>query len=297
MHFVSITSYLTAVALLSPTVLAISPKHHPFLKRQGCSDIETRCISIGSTLSDCVAYVCNDCTAVDPSISGCCELSSEISIVTCIDENLNTGSANDDESATATGSLDDSTITDTAAAAVTSLLREPGCSSFASKVEACESATPGFTNYNSWNPQASCFCYEGSRYQPSSFDNYYRSCLAYASTAAPDVYPLLAVGSSDDVISTPCASFGDVRETAAPTAQGGSGGGGGVNTASFVDPTPGSSPAGQSSTPTGPRTTPTADSGSGGGDSAPADGSGVDGMPLKSAFALFASFIGLLYLL
>ncbi|KAL9020475.1 MAG: hypothetical protein Q9185_002248 [Variospora sp. 1 TL-2023] len=301
MHFISIISSLAAVTLLSPTVLAINPKHHPFLKRQGCSEIETRCVS---DLSDCVAYVCDDCSAIDPSISECCELSSESAIANCIQDNLNGGSTDggsaddDDESATATGSSDDSTITDTAAAAAaTSLLRQPGCSSFVSKLDDCESATPGFTNYDLWDSQASCFCYEGSRYQPSTFDNYYRSCLAYASTAVPEFYTLLAVGPSDDVVSTPCASVGDVRETGAPTPQGGSGGGGGVNTASFVAPTPGSSPGGRDPVPTGSRTAPTAQDGNGGGGPAQTDTSGVDGMPLKSAFALFASFIGLLYLL
>ncbi|KAI4287737.1 MAG: hypothetical protein L6R35_003003 [Caloplaca aegaea] len=299
MHFISITSCLAAVTLISPTVLAINPKHHPFLKRQGCSEIETQCVPGGSTLSDCVAYVCDDCSSIDPSISECCELSSERAIANCIQENLDGGSTDDDdESATATGSSDDSTITGTAAAAAaTSLIRQPGCSSFVSKLDDCETATPGFTDYSLWDTQASCFCYEGSRYQPSTFDNYYRSCLAYASTAVPEFYTLLAVGPSDDVVSTPCASVGDVRETGAPTAQGGSGGGGGVNTASFVDPTPGSSPSGQDPAPTRSRTPPAAEDGTGGGGPVQTDTSGVDGMPLKSAFALFASFIGLLYLL
>ncbi|KAL8976989.1 MAG: hypothetical protein Q9177_006727, partial [Variospora cf. flavescens] len=195
MHFTSITSCLAAVTLLSPTILAINPKHHPFLKRQGCGQIETQCLGVGSTLSDCVAYVCDDCSAIDPSISECCELSSEVAIFTCIDENLNGGSADDD---------DDSTITNTAAAAAaTSLIRQPGCSSYFSKLADCETATPGFTNYDVWETEASCFCYEGSRYQPSTFDNYYRSCLAYASTAVPEFYTVLAVGPSDDVVTTP----------------------------------------------------------------------------------------------
>lgn len=292
MHFVSVNNCLTAVALLSYTVLAINPKHHSFLKRQGCNNIESQCGSVGTTLSDCVNYVCRSCTNVDPSIPQCCQLSSDLSIGTCIEENLSSASDSDDESATGTRP---SGATSTAVSEDSAITAEPGCSSLASKAEACESATPGFNNVNRWGSKASCFCYEGSSYQPSSFDNYYSSCLAYLSTADSDLYSSLTIGVSR-AISTPCAAVGDVRATSASTRQGGSGGAG-VNTASFVDPIPGSSPTGQGTTPTGSSITPTMAAGGDADNTAAAAGNGVDGMPLKSAVALFASFVALLYLL
>ncbi|KAL9008513.1 MAG: hypothetical protein Q9173_006367 [Seirophora scorigena] len=299
MHFVSVNNCLTAVALLSHAVLAINPKHHSFFKRQGCNNIESQCGSVGTTLSDCVNYVCRSCTNVDPSIPQCCQLSTDLSIGTCIEENLSSASDSNDESATATSR---SGATSTGFSEDTNITAEPGCSSLVSKAEACESATPGFNNLSRWGSEASCFCYEGSSYQPSSFDNYYSSCLAYLSTADSDLYSELTLGDSR-AISTPCAAVGDVRATPASTGQGVSGGAG-VNTASFVDPIPGSSPAGQGTTPTSSGTTPTSSSimptvatGGNADNTAAAAGNSVDGMPLKSAVALFASFVALLYLL
>ncbi|KAL8762429.1 MAG: hypothetical protein Q9184_001557 [Pyrenodesmia sp. 2 TL-2023] len=311
MHIASPRNGLIVFALLSQTVLAIHPKHHAFLKRQGCARIDSQCTSVGSTLSDCINYVCSSCTDVDPTIGQCCELSTNVDIADCIMENLDSDTSSsfdettvDDGTASATsfGSTDSTatrvTSTGTAAFPSTSIFVYPACSSIGSKLEACESATPGFQYLSLWDSQASCYCYQGSNFAPSSFDNYYSSCLEYLSTDNTEAYSLLTVtGDTGEAVSTPCASMGNVRETSPATEQGGAVGGGSQNTGSTARASPGASVATSNTafptpTTTGPRT----GSSAGGGEGNVA-GSSADGMPLKSAFALFASLVGLLYLL
>ncbi|KAI4127035.1 MAG: hypothetical protein LQ338_003404 [Usnochroma carphineum] len=316
MHLIPSINSLVAVALFSDIALAIHPKHHAFLKRQGCSSVDSACSSVGASLSDCVNYICGSCTSVDPAISQCCKLSSDSDIADCISGNVGTTGASSSfdtgdfdsasgsaaatslsdgfgSAATSTGFFDDSSLTGSAALTTTSVY--PACSSLGSKIEACESATPGFANYRLWDTQASCLCYQGSSYQPSSFDNYYSSCLGYLSTADFEAYSELTVG-TDEAVSTPCADIGNVRATAAATKQGGVGGGA-TNT-----PSPGDSPTTRATTPTGTTsrsaTTPTSTTSRPSPSGGPAvAGSGVEVVPLKSAFALLGSFIGVLYLL
>ncbi|KAL8902694.1 MAG: hypothetical protein Q9207_004461 [Kuettlingeria erythrocarpa] len=315
---------LVGFTFLFQTVLAIDPKHHAFLKRQGCASIDSQCSS-GTTLSDCIDYVCGSCTDVDPAIDQCCELSSNLNIANCISENVNPGSSSDitsdgeDDSTTSFGSFDStsatsltddfasaatsdfdaqSTLTGSAALPSTSLYVYPECSSLGSKLEACESATPGFSNYRLWDTQASCFCYQGSNFAPSSFDNYYSSCLEFLSTDNPAAYSILTVTvGTDEVVSTPCASMGDVRETSPASAQGGAVGGGSQNTRSTGTASPGASVATANTAFPTPTTSAerSAPSAAGGGNVAGSNG--ADGLPVKSALALFLSFAGLMYLL
>ncbi|KAI4186874.1 MAG: hypothetical protein LQ346_005605 [Caloplaca aetnensis] len=314
---------LFGFTFLFQTVLAIDPKHHAFLKRQGCANIDSQCSSVGTSLSDCIDYVCSSCTDVDPAISQCCELSTNLNIANCITENLNAGTSSssgditsdgESDSTTSFGSFDSASatfltddfasaatssgfdaqsITGTAASPSTSVFVNPECSSLGSKIQACDSATPGFENYRLWDTQASCFCYEGSNFAPSSFDNYYSSCLDFLSTDNPAAYSILTVG-TDEVVSTPCASMGDVRETSPASAQGGAVGGGSQNTRSTASPG-GTVATANTALPTpttsAARTVPSAAGGN------VAGGSGAAGLPVKSALALFVSFAGLMYLL
>ncbi|KAL8949903.1 MAG: hypothetical protein Q9222_004028 [Ikaeria aurantiellina] len=219
------SSFCLATAVFISTAAAINSKHHPFLKRQGCTNIDSECSSVGTTLSDCIDYVCDSCTSVDPSISQCCRQTGDVNIATCIEENLDTsgstGSSGDTSlsnnldsatSFTGTSRTRSSTTRDSFPTTTALAINNPACSSLANKIEACESATPGFDYIIYWTSQASCFCYDSGTYRPSSFDGYYSSCLGYLSTADPDTYSSLTVG-NDEAISTPCASVGNVRAT------------------------------------------------------------------------------------
>ncbi|KAL8770233.1 MAG: hypothetical protein Q9194_005233 [Teloschistes cf. exilis] len=256
---------LLAVSTIFTVALAIEPKHHPFLKRQGCTNIDSQCSSVGSSLSSCIDYVCKSCTGVDPSIAQCCQRSTNSAIANCIEVNLDSSldssstSIRGGGSATSRASFPTTTRATLPAFQTTSdslsILTNPGCSSLESKIEECQSSTPNILG-GLWSTQASCFCYSGSSYMPSSFDNYYSSCLKYLGTANLNLYSSIQIG-TNRAISTPCAAIGDVQDIS--TSRGSNAGGGGRATATS-GPTPTSS-SGSNPVSTGASA---GDSGSGG---------------------------------
>ena len=332
MRFVASASGVAAVAILSSTVIAINPKHHPFLKRQGCYNIDSECSSVGDTLSDCVSYVCDSCTSVDPAIPQCCELSSNEDIADCIEENLGSSSSSYDTSsyydyyssyyaadsaatslgadigsaATTTDDYSDYSYTYTSSDAYTTpflLTANPECSSVVSIVNSCSSATPGFGASYDWEEQASCLCYSGSSYAPSSFDDPYSSCLAVLYTSDYDAYEYLTIN-SDDAASTPCASLSDAQYSSytASASYYNQVAASSTRTPSTLTPSPGNTPTTRTiPTTTSPSTTtsastsvPSAAAGNGGNT---AGSSGVDALGVQIVFIGLASFVTLLYIL
>ncbi|KAI4179546.1 MAG: hypothetical protein L6R41_007783 [Letrouitia leprolyta] len=327
MRIISVSNGFAAITILTSTATAINPKYHAFMKRQGCNNIESECSSIGTTLADCIDYVCDACTSVDPAIPECCNLSSNLDIANCIDENIGTSGTfessidtfgNDFTSytgnnfAAATSTYDyGNSYTYTGSSAVTTpylLTANLDCSSFISKFDDCASATPGFGASYFWEEQASCICYSGNSYAPSAFDTPYSSCLDVLSSSDYEVYTALTIG-SEDAASTPCGSLAD--EQAASTAFASSadeftfiGGGAASSTGApaTLTPSPGSQPTigGAGSRPTSTtssRTAPVPSAvapGSGGASSA---GSGVDALGVQMVFIGLASFAAILYIL
>ncbi|KAL9029309.1 MAG: hypothetical protein Q9196_002435 [Gyalolechia fulgens] len=309
MRSVSVSSSLAAVAFLTSTATAIDPKYHAFMKRQGCYNIDSECSSIGTTLADCIDYVCDSCTAIDPAIPGCCDLSTNTDVATCIQENLGTSSSDDTDytaydDETATSAYDDYSYTYTGSDPVTTpyyFTADPDCSSVISKYSACASATPGFGSSYFWEEQASCLCYSGNSYAPSSFDSPYSSCLDVLSSSDFDAYTYLTID-SDDAASTPCASLSEAQETSTAFASGSGdeftiiGGGGTASTGAPATLTP--SPGGQPTTG-GARTTPTSTPSR----SAPVPAAvepgtgGVGALGVQTVFVGLASFVAVLYLL
>ncbi|KAL8666456.1 MAG: hypothetical protein Q9202_001479 [Teloschistes flavicans] len=253
MRYASASNALPAPRLLSfatifTAVLAVDPKHHPFLKRQGCADIQSQCSSVGPSDSGCITYLCQSCTDVLPSIAPCCEQTDNLVIAQCISQNLDSflgdtstsisgGSATSRASFPVTTRATFPSTTGTAAFQTTSdingAITYPGCYSLESKLEECQLSTADIFDHV-WNTQASCFCYSGSSYQPSSFDNYYSSCLKYLKTVDLDLYSSLEIG-NDRAISTPCAAIGDVKATSASRANNA---GGSERTTATSGPTP-----------------------------------------------------------
>lgn len=310
----SAPSFLIAAAILLDTAIAIDPKHHAFLKRQGCSDVQSQCSTVGASPTKCINYICSSCTNVLPAVSQCCKLTGNTNIATCIEDNIRSSTstadtsidANVDSAATSlafdsaatsgTASSGDfpittggnfPTATSGASPSVYSILTFPGCSSLESKIQECQSATPNILG-GSWSTQASCFCYSESSFQPSSFDNYYGSCLGYLATANPDAYDSVRIGDGK-AISTPCASIGDVQ--AITTSRGSNNNnnnnnvGGGTKTTASPGNTPTSTRSNTTPTSTRNNTTPTASSA--GGSSAAAQ-SGKSSGQQKLGVSLFS---------
>ncbi|KAL8852140.1 MAG: hypothetical protein Q9221_002963 [Calogaya cf. arnoldii] len=221
-HGLSAAGFFIAASLVLKDVVAIDPKHYPLLKRQGCTDIESKCLTVGSDPSECIDYICSSCTEVDPSISSCCKRTQDLDKAECISDNLDTDSSSGDDDSdrpsqtTFTGSSGtrsrSSSLTTTAFPAAVS---NAACSSLIDKFSSCNAATPGFGYIDLWTSQAECYCYSASAYSPQSFDNPYSSCISYLETADPELYSSLTVGpvGRDIAISTPCASVGDVLKT------------------------------------------------------------------------------------
>ncbi|KAI4222713.1 MAG: hypothetical protein L6R36_005949 [Xanthoria steineri] len=214
-HRLSATGFFfLAVSLVLETVVALDPKFHDLFKRQGCNNIESKCLTVGSDPSECIDYICTSCTQVDPSISRCCQRSGDLNKANCISENLpdSNGGGGDTSSRSRTTASSGSTRTRNTSSSPTTTFpaaANRGCSSFLDKLTSCESATPGFDDIRLWRSQASCFCYSASAYEPQAFDTPYSSCLSYLETADRDLYSSLTIGSNLP-ISTPCASVGDV---------------------------------------------------------------------------------------
>ncbi|CAL8580362.1 hypothetical protein XPA_006091 [Xanthoria parietina] len=222
MHLLSATHRLSAtgffflaVSLVLEIVVALDPKFHDLFKRQGCTDIQSKCLTVGSDPSECIDYICTSCTQVDPSISRCCQRSGDLNKANCISENLpdSNGGGGDTSSRSRTTASPGSTRTRNTSSSPTTTFpaaANRGCSSFFDKLTSCEAATPGFDDIRLWRSQASCFCYSASAYEPQVFDTPYSSCLSYLETADTDLYSSLTIG-TNLAISTPCASVGDVR--------------------------------------------------------------------------------------
>ncbi|KAI4270606.1 MAG: hypothetical protein L6R38_007071 [Xanthoria sp. 2 TBL-2021] len=286
MHLLSATSGLSAtgiflaVSLVLENVAAIDPKFHELFKRQGCTDIESKCSTVGSDPSECIDYICKSCTQVDASISSCCQRSGDLNKAQCISDNLDTDSPSVGTSNSRPTAFTGSSRTGSAGSSSTTVFpadANRGCSSFLDKLTSCESATPGFEDIRVWKSQASCFCYSASAYSPQAFDNPYSSCLSYLETADRDLYSDLTVG-RNFAISTPCASIGNVLQTNAGTA-----------TARSRTPAPVPTPtAGGNTRPTG--STETSSGASDSGQVAPSAASGHVGIPISIAIvtSLFA---------
>ncbi|KAL8915084.1 MAG: hypothetical protein Q9171_000387 [Xanthocarpia ochracea] len=218
MHFLSATARLPVPTLMLVIcfvlrdVAALGHEFQPLLKRQSCSSAEIRsqCLTVGSDPSECIDFICDSCTELDPAIASCCQRSGDLNKAQCISDNLDTDSSSSpttDSSDTSIRTRPTSSFQTTTAPADANA----GCSSLLDKQSSCKAATPGFEYIIAWSSQASCFCYSSSSYVPRSFDNYYSSCLSYLETADTELYSSLTIGNTV-AISTPCASIGDLEE-------------------------------------------------------------------------------------
>lgn len=86
---------------------------------------------------------------------------------------------------------------------------DPGstsCDPWLSIESSCAVATSQFVSLD-FTVQASCLCYSGSVWQPSTFDNEFDTCLQHLSTASPSEYSVLG---GNSLPTNPCALAGNV---------------------------------------------------------------------------------------
>jgi hypothetical protein len=86
------------------------------------------------------------------------------------------------------------------------------CNSAASMVENCEGSTPGFDNL-CWHDMQKCLCSTSGTWAPTIFDNFWSSCLAWASTADPSQYSLLGPQTNGVVQSRKCQTWAEFTAT------------------------------------------------------------------------------------
>ncbi|KAL8899433.1 MAG: hypothetical protein Q9192_001564 [Flavoplaca navasiana] len=250
MHILSKARFFLAANLVLQTVAAIHPEFHLLFKRQGCSRIESECLTVGSDPRECINYICDNCASLDDAISTCCQLTGDLNKAQCMSDNIDTDSPStsddddDDNSDSDSPSFTASSGSSGTASAddfQTTAFANAGCSSLVDILTSCDSATPGFEYITAWRDQASCYCYSASAFAPQSFDNPYSSCLSYLETADTELYSSLTVRIE---VSTPCASVGNllaestggaettVSRTASPGTTPTTGGGNGPTAAS-----------------------------------------------------------------
>lgn len=93
---------------------------------------------------------------------------------------------------------------------------DPGstsCDLWLSIESSCTAATPNFLDLP-FTQEASCLCYSGTVWQPSTFDNAFQKCLSHMSTASPSQWS--AMGGTA-LITTPCVKAGNVAATPPPS--------------------------------------------------------------------------------
>lgn len=167
------------------------------------ASLSSECISFISeyppTVSLYASEICHVCQglSLSPSVEPCC--------------------SNSNPTACFASSFYGITVPDaTASAPITvappSYTGQANCDAVISIVEVCEAATPGFDNL-CFHDQQSCLCSTSSTWAPSYFDDYWSSCLAWASTSSPAEYSLLGPETNGVVQSRKCQTWGSLTAT------------------------------------------------------------------------------------
>jgi hypothetical protein len=86
------------------------------------------------------------------------------------------------------------------------------CDAAISISQSCEIASPGFDNL-CFHDQQSCLCSTSGIWAPSYYDDYWSSCLAWASTSDASPYSLLGPHTNGVVQSRKCQTWGQLTAT------------------------------------------------------------------------------------
>lgn len=109
-------------------------------------------------------------------------------------------------------SLSDATIAAPITVAPASFTGSANCDAAFSILEGCENATPGFDRL-CFHDQQSCYCSTSGTWAPNYYDNYWSSCLAWASISAPSSYSLLGPNVNGVVQSRKCQTWAQLTAT------------------------------------------------------------------------------------
>jgi hypothetical protein len=109
-------------------------------------------------------------------------------------------------------SITDATASAPITVAPPSYTGSANCDAAFSILQSCEIASPGFDNL-CFHDQQSCFCSTSGTWAPNYYDDYWSSCLAWASASDASSYLLLGVHTNGVVQSRKCQTWGQLTAT------------------------------------------------------------------------------------
>lgn len=179
------------------------------------SSLSSECVTFVSsyppTIYSYASQICHVCQGLNlsPSVEPCCRASNP--------------------TACFASSFYGVTVTDTAKSnpitvAPPSFTGSVNCDAVISILRRCEGSTPGFDAL-SFHDQQSCLCTTSGTWAPDYFDDYWSSCMDYASTASSDYFSLFGPEANGSVQRRKCGtwySFTATGGTVSSTTQGSS---------------------------------------------------------------------------
>lgn len=194
-------------------ILAILANFHSLAVAQNStaySILSSECISYISAFPPTVSLyafqLCQVCQGLQlsPSIEPCCSAANPTACFASSFYHLSVS----DATITAAPTL----MTSTGSTTMLGYYGNTNCDSVISILENCEAATPGFDNL-CFHYQQACFCSTSGTWAPSIYDDYWSSCLAWASTANPSYYSDLGPGTNGVVQSRKCQTWEQLTAT------------------------------------------------------------------------------------
>ena len=212
---------VSILLLFSSTVSAFESLHGILRRQDSCTNYEDVC-SDGSDPSDCINYICANCTNISLAIPRCCADSDPVAELECFENALeDVGGGSDSSSGLVpsptasvnTKALSSSPASMTTGAAATGA-GQSACDNFQSTLTACDNKTPGLADFTAFSDQAPCLCSSSSSNQGYLYDGYFSSCLAFLSNADATGYAALSASAEGPITSTPCAALANGATTA-----------------------------------------------------------------------------------
>jgi hypothetical protein len=167
------------------------------------SSLSSECVSFISqyppTISLYASQICHVCQGLNlsPSVEPCCSNSNPTACFASSFYGI---------------SVSDATKSAPITVAPPSYTGSANCDAVISILSGCEAATPGFDNL-CFHDQQSCLCSTSGTWAPDYYDDYWSSCLAWASSSDPSEYSLLGPQTNGVVQSRKCQSWGQLTAT------------------------------------------------------------------------------------
>ncbi|KAK3386015.1 hypothetical protein B0H63DRAFT_190633 [Podospora didyma] len=159
-----------------------------------CGSFRSACIP---TDPGCGSALCRICTSlgITPSIEPCCGAAHSAASSACFSDIV---AGNPITYTTPTGPLSPRTTSFVGSATA--------CASVSSLQLSCEAQTPTFRDLE-FSSMSSCICSVNGTNAPTYYDNFFSTCLAWASVSATVMYQTIGKLNGTEVNRTPCQHF------------------------------------------------------------------------------------------